>query len=299
MKKKILISAIAITLVSTMMFIPSVQSLTISALSAFRVGDAKTIKVTLADIEESMNYFKGFADKFKDQDFNDQDLQNYDAKEAIEHEKLQVKELSDISEFTAFSFNLPKDLKGETPSLYATDSQSNTIVVDTAKINDELSKIGVTNLLDNNYDGSEITVNVAPSIAAHYNDVDLFATQGVYLDGNDEVINGIWNSMLNMPFLSENLRSQLSNIDVKTRDVYLPVIMGLGREVSLGGVTGYIYSTQDMRQVVSMLPEGLTVKYGDDNEREGSALIWTKNGVLYCLVSDKSDSELAQIARSI
>ncbi|MCL2323827.1 MAG: hypothetical protein FWC47_17185 [Oscillospiraceae bacterium] len=302
MKKKTLFSALAIVLVAALMFIPAVQTLAISALSVFRVGNTKTITVSLTDIEDAVNYLKQFQGQFSEKDVNSNlAAQNIDKNTAIEDAKSQVKTLSDVSEFTAFSFNLPTALKNETPELYATDATSKTITVDTTMINDELAKIGVSNLIDNSYNGSEVTVNVAPSIAAHYTDVDLFATQGAYLDGNNAVINGLWSNFLQMPFISDNLRSQLSNIDVMKEDVYLPVIMGLGRETSIGNTTGYIYTTQDMQQVLSSLPQDMMPNDGNSTQspKEGSALIWTKNGVLYCLVANKSDSELTQIARSI
>ena len=290
MKKKALISVIAIALVAILMTIPSIQAAAMSALSVFRVGTPKTIKVTISDIEEAMNYFE----QHKGQ-FDYEDMKESDFKEAIHGKSPEVNTLSDVSEFTGFNFNLPTELVSETPTLYATDSQSNTVSFDTAKINEVLSKLGARDLIDERYDGSDITVNVSPSIAVKYTDVALFATQGAKIDGNDNLINSLWISMLNMPFISDNLRSQLSNINIKSGYVYLPVIMGLGRETSVGNATGYIYSIQDFGEVISALSLDLM----EDYEGKGSALLWTKDGVLYCLVGEKSDSELTQIARSI
>ena len=294
MKKKVFISIIAIALVAVLMTIPSVQAAAMSALSVLRVGTTKTIKITVADIEEAMSYFEQYEGQF-----DHEDLQESDFKDAIHGEESEVKTLSDVSEFTGFNFSLPTELAGETPTLYATDSQSNTVIVDTSKINEGLLKFGAEDLIDERYDGSEITVNVSPSIVAEYADVALFATQGGNIDGNDNLINSLWNCMLNMPFISENLRSQLSKIDIKSGNVYLPVIMGLGRETSVGKATGYIYSVQDFDQVVSAFPQDLTEDYERNIDKEGSALIWTKDGILYCLVGEKSDGELTQIARSI
>jgi len=294
MKKKALISVIAIALVAILMSIPSVQAVAMSALSVFRVGTPKTIKVTVADIEEVMNYFEQYKGQFDHEYIEESDIRG-----AIYNERPEIKTLSDVSEFDGFNFKLPTALANETPTLYATDSESNTVSVDTAKINEALSKLGSEDLIDERYDGSEITVNASPSIAAKYADVILFASQGANIDGNDDLIDSLWSSMLNMPFISENLRSQLSKVNIKSGDVYLPAIMGLGRETSVGNATGYIYSMQDFDQVISSFSKGLMEGYEENIDKEGSALLWIKDGILYCLVSEKSDGELTQIARSI
>lgn len=294
MKKRFLMTVSAIALVAALMSMPSVQAIAVSALSVFRVSDAKAIKVTIADIEEAMNYFEEYEEQF-----SDEDIKSYDMDEAIKHEEPETKTLTDPSEFTGFYFELPAELADKKPSLYATDSQSSTVTINTTEINEALSKLGVENLIDESYNGAQVTLNSSPSIMAQYSDMDLFATQGVNIDGDEELINNLWNSMLEAPFISNSLRSQLSNVNIKGGDVYLPVIMGLGRETQIGGNTGYIYSVKDLNEVLSALPQGLDVGNGMDSTKEGSALLWTKNGVLYCLIGEKSDSELIQIARSI
>ncbi len=294
MKKKTLVSLVAAaSIAASCIFVPSVQTFAISALSIFRVGDAKTIKITLADIEEMANYAKQHEDDLKEYCENDENVQN------LKGEKPQYKTITDVSQFDAFSFNLPKDLKDETPSIKYVDSISKSFTLDTDSINEKLTDMGYATLLDDKFNGAKITVSAPPSIVASYDDVDLFATQGMYVDGEDSVLRGLWDNILDMSFIPQNIKSQIASIDIKDRDVYLPVIMGLGRETSIGNTTGYIYSTKDMDEISSMLPEDLTKGYESENKKDGSALIWTKNGVLYCLVGDKSDNELSNIARSI
>jgi hypothetical protein len=218
----------------------------------------------------------------------------------MEKAESEVKTLSDIRAFTAFPFSLPTALKDETPDLCAADSQSQTVTLDTVKINTSLQKLGVSALLDTSLNGAKLTVSSPPVIVAEYADVLLAAAQSIYVDAPDDVVNSLYASFLSIPAIPDNLRAQLAAIDPKTRDVYLPIIEGLGRETSLGGATGYIYSSGDMSQVLGMLPG-----FADDAQlaqlqsENASVLIWVKNGVLYCLAGALSDSELSQIARSI
>jgi hypothetical protein len=113
-------------------------------------------------------------------------------------------------------------------------------------------------------------------------------------------MDSLWSSLISIPAISEDLRAQLAAIDPQTRDIYLPVIDGLGRETELGGTTGYIYATSDLTNLIGKLPEmsGGTRQSQLQNEN-ASALIMTNNGILYLIIGQKSDSELSQIARSL
>ncbi len=293
-KKKIALLIVAAIFISSIL-IPSVQSAAESALSIFRVADTKTITITVSDIQDIINSIKNNSALTKPEAGTNKADTN--SKDNI---KSQVKTLSSLRDFTAFEFNLPTSLKSETPKLFAVDAQSKSLTLDTTKINAELQKLDATATVDNSYNGTTITVNTPAAIAAQYQDVTLVATQNVYIDAPDTVINSLWSALLSIPAIPDDLRTQLAEIDPQTRDIYLPVIEGLGRETDLGSNTGYIYSSSDLSQVIAMIPGLSDNKMSTELKNENtSALIWAKNGVLYCLVGQKTDSELSQIARSI
>lgn len=319
MKKKLSIVIAALVLAAAIVFVPSVQAFAVSTLSIFRVDETKTIKITLADIEEMMDYFKQYEGNFEERR---QTLEQYKAEHpdlAAQHAdfnpdmaqayKPAYKELDNVREFRDFSFHLPKVLEGEQPELYALEAAAHSFTLDAAKINAHLTEMGLVSLLDEKYNGTEITVNLPSAITARYNDVLLLATQGVAVDAPEEVLNDLWANVLHLPFIPENVRTQLAAIDLRSRDVYLPVILGVGRETAIGNSAAYIYSTKDLEQLASVVPAEMTSGRHDglaaeefpkqSEGQEASVLIWTKNGVLYVLGGPKTDSELIEIAGSI
>lgn len=285
-------------MLACVILIQPVRAVAESALAIFRVNDVKTITITVTDLQDIIAGFKS-SGVFPPKDMSGQ-TKNDNGAQAHDNLKSQIKSLNSVRDFTAFSFSLPTALKSETPKLYATDSESKTITLDTTEINAELKKMGAATMLDSSLNGSEITVDTPASVTAEYSDVTLIATQSAYIDAPDAATDSLWKSVLSIPAIPDDLRVQLAAIDPKTRDIYLPVIEGLGRETDLGSTTGYIYSSSDLAQVASLFPEliGSTQLTMLQSENQ-SALIWVRKGVLYCLSGQKSDSELSQIARSI
>jgi hypothetical protein len=297
-RKNIAILAIVAVLAGSM-FIPPVQAAAESALSVFRVSDTKTITISVTDIQDIAGYAKQLEAGMK----NDQATGETGSKGLVDPQKtVDVKSilnpLANPKDFTAFSITLPH-INAETPKLYSIASNSKTFTLNTADINAELAKIKA-NPISNSYNGTKITVNTPTAAIAEYPDFTLIETQGVYVDAPSNAVNALWNEFTSLPMIPADLSSQLAAIDPTSRDVYLPVIEGLGRGTDLGVTTGYIYSAKDLAQVATMIPNLATASEVTKLQNENaSALIWTKNGVLYILTGNKSDSELSQIARNI
>ncbi len=292
--RKQLILLCAVTVVACMVLIPPVRAAAVSALSIFRVAETKIIKITVNDLQSLMTFIDQ-AEEAQDTDVSESALSGL-----LEKAASGFKEISGVDDFTDFQFDLPTALKDETPALYAAGSQTQTITVDTDKINAELHRLGAAVPLDSAPDGADVAVSTPPAIIAEYADVVLLATQTVFIDDPSGIMDAIKVSLLSIPAISDDLHAQLQAIDPETRDIYLPVIEGLGRETRLGGTTGYLYTTADLAQVLGKLPD-----FADDahltqlQDENTSVLIWTHNGTLYCLAGQLSDSELSRIARSI
>ena len=294
-KKRLALLAAA-AVIACAVLIPQVRAVAVSALSIFRVADTKIIRITVNDLE-TMMIFLDQRDEAPGAETSDNGgiLPGLVDKAASE-----ARQLAGVDDFTGFPFSLPTALKDETPELYAADSQTQAVTIDTDKINAALSELGATVPLGGSLDGAVVTVSTPPVVEAVYPDVTLIATQTVYIDDPAGVMDDIKASLLSTPALSDDLRAQLQAIDPETRDIYLPVIEGLGRETGIGGTTGYLYTTADLAQVLGNLP-GFTddTHLAQLQNENTSVLIWTKDGVLYCLAGQLSDSELTQIARSI
>jgi hypothetical protein len=302
-KKKFSFALAALFFIAAIVYVPAVKSFAVSALSVFRVEEAKTIKVTLADMEEMATWFRQHENKA---DQHKALLEKHIGKHpALDDPTCEptFRELDSVKEFKEFSFHLPKKLAGEQPDLWAMDPYSFSHALDVAMINEHLSLVGLP-ALDQGYDGATIKVDFPGVIAAQYSEVSLLATQGVALDAPDELLYGLWANVLALPFLSENLRGQLAEIDIKSRDVYLPVVLGIGREVAVGNGVGYLYSTKDLGQLNPILTE---LRNGEADvavlnhfeTNESNLLIWTNNGVLYVLCGQVPESEIIDLARSV
>lgn len=275
MKKKTIFGmTVAVLLILTLM-IPQVSTFTMSALSVFRVGDTKTITITLDDIGEMVRY----AEIEKDKILKQQIPNSY---EKLDHPEKEYRTLTDIKDFTAFSVNLPIELKDTQPELLMTDIMEKSFIME---------------------NGDVITIAVSPTLVANYKNLTFISTQGVNNNIPIESKTEMLQKLINAPMLPQNIRSQLAEIDPNTKDIYLPVVVGVSRETDLGGTTGYIYSTDDMQSFLSVLPAELISKFNENlttsEYTNTSILIWTKNSVLYALIGNLSDSKLTKIARSV
>lgn len=273
MKKKLVLPfAIVLALIVTFR-VPQVTTFAISALSVFRVGDTKVINITPQDIEEIGTYFEQNKDKF------DNTNNNYKHDEMEKPEHFSITSLDD---FTDFNVNLPRDLKNQQPKLYKTKAFEKELKLENGEV------VGLT---------------FSPTIVAEYDSLKFMATQGLHLDASSETKENIWSKVLEQPFLTQNIYDQLSNIDPNTNDVYLPVVMGVGRSVDLGGKLGYIYSVKDLQALSDTMPQISNMINNDDFDinkyKNTSSIIWTKNNILYLLVGQLSDGELVKIASSV
>lgn len=296
MKKKYVAIASAAAVLVAALFIPPVQAAAVSALSVFRVSDAKTITISVADLQELAAQAKQFGADVQQPAAESEGASRTALADAAAS---LVKPLEDAGAFTAFPISLPQSLRAQTPKLYSVASYSKTFTLDTAKINAALAKLKADPLSDT-YNGVKLSVTTPPAAIADYQDVALLETQGVSVSAPGGTVSALWSHFTGLSVIPADLRSQLRSIDPTSRDVYLPVIEGLGRAVDLGVTTGYLYAAKDLAQVTSALPELAGVSgLNQLQSNPTTVLIWTKNGVLYALAGQKSDSELSQIARTV
>ncbi len=288
MKKKTIGTVAIVAALLLTVTVPQVQAFAISTLSVFRIGDTKTINISLDDISQMTETAKDYAEANKGK-FDKHGEGKYEKPSMDSHE---YKTLTNVNEFTAFDVNLPRELKNHETELFATDIIEKSIQMQ---------------------NGDSITVAISPMLVAKYENVAFIAAQGMNNSMSSEAKSEMWQRMLSSPMLTENIRTQLAAIDPNTKDIYLPVISGISREADLGSTTGYLYAASDMQGIMGALPTELTAEmqskmsevvsknthtspYEHKNE---NSIIWAKNGVLYALVGDLSDSELIAIARSV
>lgn len=285
MKKKRIVSFLLVGVLIAALFIPQVNAFAMDVLSNFRVGQTKTINITLDDVAQMSATMQTYAEAAENGDLDDALSEQYETvAPAYDHETpdtaAEGTELEDIDGFTAFPVNLPRSLEGEPVSLYATAVQEKTFVTE---------------------DGTEVRVALSPSLLAKYDNVLFAATQGISDTLSSEQRAQLHQQLVDLPIWTENIRTQLSAIDPDTKDIYLPVLTGISREASIGSTTGYFYGMTELQGLAGALPEAFDAL--DDADAQASenlnVLVWTKDGVLYMLAGNLPEAELIEAARSV
>lgn len=341
MKRKQLLILVSLALVLVLFVsVRPVQTLAVDALSIFRVNNLKTIEITMADLQEGMQAAANLKDNFQGTNF-----EHNPPLQVISQAEHKVTEMTAAEEFKAFRFRLPKELASQKPEISALDSGEIKFSLNVEACNELLKALNNPGQLSGDLNNVTMSLVTPAAAYANYKDLLFMATQKPYLEAPKAAKEEIRDVMLKSPLLPENLRQQLAAIEADSADIYLPVLVGLGREVDLGGQKGYIYTLSDLKAFAGTVQENSGAvseahskyldslkgeswealraemrekyirQYGEEKlaafeeahkkalEMTGwenaSLLIWTKGGVLYSLIGNKPDAELAKIARSV
>ncbi|MCB8816161.1 hypothetical protein [Desulfosporosinus shakirovi] len=340
MKRKIVIGASLVLMLGLTTFVKPVQTLALDTLSIFRVNNVKTLEITIGDLQEGMQTISNLKEDFKGMNFEHSSLIN-----VVTHPQHEVTKLQEAEEFDAFKLRLPRELESQKPEISAMDSSKMTFTLDVDASNVLLKAVNSPKLLSSDLNNVEMSMVSSAAAYAKYDDVLFVATQKAYLDAPKAAKKELRDVMLNLPLIPANLRQQLAEIEEDTSDIYLPVLVGFGREVDLGGKNGYVYTMSDLKGFTETIPQDMSApgshgqaleglngesheaamaemskklisKYGEEkfaalkeahkmaaeempDMENASVLIWTKDGNLYGLMGNKTDAELAKIARSV
>jgi len=302
-KRSVIISALSVTAaLALMIFVQPAQSLAMDVLSVFRVQDMRAINISVDDIQQIAQSVQLLQSTAQQPDKQDSEATE-PGSDTGDTQESQFVTIDRAREFTAFDFKLPHSLDSQTPELKMIETQTQTVTIQTQEINDVLTKLGAQTVPDS-LDGSQITVQTPATAIAEYSDNTLIETQMPVFSGDTQALSALSESILSLPMLTDNLRSQLASVDLTSGIVYVPVIEGFGQQTAVGNSTGYIYSMSDLQTLLASLPSGLlpfdeSRSLTDQPENNISVLIWTNNGVLYVLTGNQPANELVQIAKSI
>lgn len=298
MKKRVITFSIIAAIAISLLFVPVVQTYAASALSIFRIQDTKTINITVSDIDQIAAYMKAHQQDFK----NSMDDKQETGRQADEEPGIKPTPLKSIKDFKAFQVNLPKILSNEKPVIEMVDTQTKNITIRVSEINAQLEAAGVQNRLDSKYEGQQLSIATPPTVNIRYSNVDLIATMMPYISSPEDLKQSIWNIVQVFPAIPDDIRAQLAGININQHDAYIPVVEGVCREADLGGSTGYLYSSSDLKTLANSFDDpapSVAPDKANTAEKNTTVFIWTKDGIIYALAGSLSDSELANIARSI
>lgn len=277
MKKKVVLPIVAVVAVVLMLFVTPVQNLAVDAMSLFRVGEVKTVEIAMSDIEELMGNLEEMQSSYESKELViPEGFTHGKMVEVISYEYAEPTELASAEEFTEFEFTLPSEFDDQTPKIYASNLSSVTFKLNVDEINKMLELFGHPAVFPVSANGVEMTLNIPASATAYYEDTVLMATQKPVLEAPVEVKEDLKEMIVSSPLLPTNVAAQLAEIPVDSSDVYLPVLVGIGREVDLGQEVGYVYSVKDVKSFAETasaeLPADMTSEqeHGEDTGMSAS-----------------------------
>lgn len=264
MKRKLFILVPVALMLVLITFVKPVQTLALDALSIFRVNDVKTIQITVADLQEGMQTLTSLKEDLKGKTFEHTSPIN-----VISKPQHEVTKLNEAKEFEAFNLRLPRELAAQTPEISAMNSSKMTFTLDVAAINELLTALRSPKQLSSTLNDVEMSMVSSAAAYAKYDDVLFVATQKSYLEAPQAAKKELREVMLNLPLIPTNLRQQLAEIKEDSSDVHLPVLVGFGRKVDVGGENGYIYTLSDLKGFTETIPQDMIAPGSHTTSLEG------------------------------
>ena len=306
MKKSRVIASVVVLAMAGSLFIPPVQTFAVNAMGVFRVSDPNVINISAQDLTEIAQNVQALKNGKEDSGAQtDNGEQSTDKQKMADRMRQYETVLNSASDFKAFSFSLPTYFKDQAPTIKEIDLPAKTTAIDTAKANQCLAELQSAVTLPESLNGRQATVNPSPMIVAEYPDAICFAAQKPTYDlpGNLESL--IAQAVTTLPLLTDDIRSQLGNISLFDKNIYLLNVEGVTKTADLGGNTGYIYAVNDVTTLAGNLSStSQSDKSGDIiqklQEYAGyEVILWVSDGTLYGVSGKYSDDQLAAIAKSM
>ncbi|MCX7923494.1 MAG: DUF2275 domain-containing protein [Clostridia bacterium] len=276
--RKFVAAACAVLLITACITIQPVRAAIANALSIFRVENVKGITVTLEDLQQIQNKLSGGQGEI-----------SLDKMGSIKVEggKKRTSSQEDVKNLTDIAVTFPSALSGVIPNVNIVEPRSIDFTLNAKNVNQIMKSYGATKLLPDNLEGKTFKIDFASLATINYriNDKEIKITQtkAPQITVPDGVnVDEVYNAVVEMPILPENLQSQLKSIKNWKNTLYIPVVESKMTEVDINGAKGYMASDKS-----------------NPANTPRSQVIWYNKGVIYT-VSGKIDSdEILNIARSM
>lgn len=249
-------------------------------LSVFRVENVKGITVSLDDLKKIQDQIKTHASEI------DMDK--------LGKIKIDGGEKNWISYDTAARI---KDFKVLFPSgdadknLGISNYEPETIqfTLNISNVNDVLKSFGAEKLLPQNLDGKTFVVSFPRQVNIQYNtdgnSYSIIETKTPEILAQDDVsIDDVYNCLVELPIIPDDLQRQLKSIKDWKNTMYIPVVESKMEEIQINGCKGY---AGDLTGINSN-----TASYK-------SVVIWYADGVFYGVESTADKDELVKFAESM
>ncbi|MDD7796316.1 DUF4367 domain-containing protein [Clostridium sp. 'White wine YQ'] len=277
-QKKFVIAVCAALLVTAGITVQPVKAAISSTLSIFRVEKMKGITVTLEDIQQIQQKLSSGKGEISLDKIGSIKMQGGDNRSASQED---VKNLPDID------VEFPSHLGSAIPSINIVEPRSVDFTLNAKNVNQIMKSYGSTKLLPENIDGKTFKVNFTSQVTMNYriNDKLINITQTKspeIIVPKDVNVDELYNAIIDMPIIPQDLQSQLKSIKDWKNALYIPVVDSKMTQVDINGAKGY-----------------MTKDYGNSEGTHESAVIWYDKGVIYVVSGEIENGEILNIARSM
>ena len=266
-----------LALVGALAFGP-VRNAAASLLQIFRVQQVQTISLTQADLQSMQATLESGSGHIDLQSFGEAWVDGATAEpKTVTLEQAQAA--------VDFPILLPADQPTK-PVITLAPARTVRFKLNVAAVNEALTYYGSTQTLPSNLNDKTFSFSMPAIVMAQYGadaakpDLESGGPGVIYVgqarspeltvpDGVD--VAALRDLLINLPFLPENLRTQLAAIDKWQSTLIIPNIDGTARDVTIDGKPAVVYSPEsaarDAREKVGPLPDS-------------TAVIWNDNGVV-------------------
>lgn len=286
--KKGAIAACLVAAVGISMTFPPVKAAAQNFLQIFRVSRVETIEVTQQDLEEIQNALVEADGELDLKEFGSITASNI----SVEYKETTIDEAQrslgfDIKEVTDLPF------EAGNVSMYMMGPGEIRFNLNVNNVNRFVKTLGGDNLLPGELEGKEFTVKYGGQVSisytddsgangnnSHYVTLDEISLPEIIVpDGTD--VEEVREAVLELPFMPEHLKQQLSMIDEWEKTLPIPVTdESHTRKIDVNGNPGVLYIS-------------------DNPQHPYTQVVWAEDGVLLTLSGEFDEEEAIRIAESV
>ena len=262
--------AASITLCVT---VQPVRAFISEALNIFRVENVKGFMVSYTDMEEIRQQLEQKNGEI------DVDSIGKIKREGFEVRKVPVDEAKAVAGFPVL---LPADAKYGSIEITASEPGKISFTMKIENVNEALKSFGAKRLLPENLDGKTFTADFAYQVNYSYNiggnSYFVSQTKSPELSAPADVnVDEIYDCLVELPLLPEDIQRQLKSIKDWKNTIYLPVVDAEPQEVDINGAKGFIA----------------------EKRNGGWLLVWYAEGTIYSVDSSAGKEEILWLAKSM
>jgi hypothetical protein len=276
--RKFVAAACAALLVTACTTVEPVKAALASVLSIFRVENVKGITITLEDMQQIQQKLSSGQGEISLDKMGSIKMQGGQKRTSSQED---VKNLPDIA------VTFPSTLDRVIPTINIVEPRSMDFTLNAKNVNQIMKTYGATKLLPDNLECKTFKVDFTSLVNIKYgiNDksIEIIQTKLPQITVPDGVnVDEVYNAVVEMPIIPQNLQSQLKSINDWKNTLYIPVVESKATEVDINGVKGYMASDK-----------------GNSQGTPHTQVIWFNKGVIYAVSGEIDSNEILNIARSM